>query len=140
MWLIKHLFYDDFQNDIRQQFALKLAFQVENQFKKEWDNDWKNDIFLGDLCSILWLYDEQYVCYKKAYDKLVDPPGSLLLLLAGCQNAPGIPPITDEEAEYYLKKSAKKKITFETALMMRTLFRQKKTLHKQNIGIKYIKN
>lgn len=125
MWLAKHLAYDDMRNDANQQFGLKLAFEIKNQFKSEWEEDWKNDVFLGDLCSILWLYDEQYNCYKEAYDKLSDPPASLLLLLAGCQNAPGTPPITEEEAESYLKKSVAKKITFETALMMRALCERK---------------
>lgn len=125
MWLTKHLFYDDMRNDANQQFGLKLAFEIKNLFKSEWNKDWKNDVFLGDLCSVLWLYDEQYMCYKRAYDKLADPPAALLLLLAGCQNAPNIPPITEEEAETYLRKAVEKKITFETALMMRTLCERK---------------
>jgi len=125
MWLAKHLVYDDMQNDSNQQFGLKLVFEIKSHFKSEWEGDWKNDVFLGDLCSFLCFYDEQYVFYKTAYDKLTDPPASLLLLLAGCQNAPGIPPITEEEAESYLRKAAKKKITFETALMMRTLCERK---------------
>ncbi len=124
MWLTKHLFYDDRSNDENQQFALKLAVEIRKHFIGKWEEDWKNDIFLGDLYSILWLYDEQYDCYKRAYDKLADPPAALLLLLAGCQNAPD-PPITEEEAESYLRKSAEKKITFETALMMRTLYERK---------------
>lgn len=125
MWLTKHLFYDDMHNDANQQFGLELAFEIKNLFKSEWEKDWKNDVFLGDLCSVLWLYDEQYICYKRAYDKLADPPAALLLLLAGCQHAPDTPPITEEEAESYLRKSVEKKITFETALMMRTLCERK---------------
>lgn len=122
MWLTKLIFYDDMYNDTNQDFGLKLAFEIKNHFDNQWKKDWKNDVFLGDLCSFLCLYDERYICYKRAYDKLTDPPAALLLLLAGCHSAPGTPPITEEEAESYLKKSADKKITFETALMMRTFF------------------
>jgi hypothetical protein len=125
MQLAKHLFCDDMHNDSNQQFCLKMVLEIKNHFKSEWEKDWKNDVFLGDLCSVLWLYDEQYACYKRAYDKLTDPPAALLLLIAGCQNAPGIPPITEEESESYLRKAVEKKITFETALMMRTLFERK---------------
>lgn len=125
MKLVKDLFYTDIQNDRNQQFALKLAFEIENYFKEDWEKDWKNDILLGDMCSILWLYQEQYIFYKRAYDKLSDPPAALLLLLAECLNAPDNSPITEEEAETYLKRSADKKITFETALMMRTFFEEK---------------
>lgn len=97
------------QDDTTQQFALNLAFEIKNIFKTEWENDWENDVFLGDLCSILWLYEEQYICCKRAYDKLTDPPAALLLLLAGCHSAPGTPPITEEESESYLKKAIEKK-------------------------------
>lgn len=125
MRLMESLFFDDFNNDENQQYALKLAIEIRNHFKEEWEKDWKNDVYLGGLCSYLCLYDEQYFYYKEAYDKLTDPPAALLLLLAKCNSAPGTPPITEEESEYYLRKSAEKKITFETALSMRTLSEKK---------------
>lgn len=126
MQVVKHLFYDDIQDDEKQQYALKLAFEIKDIFKKEWENDWKNDVFLGGLCVMLWLYDERYFCYKKAFDKLEDPPSELLLLLSDCNSAPGIPPITDEESEFYLRKAAEKKLTCEVALAMKTFSRFKK--------------
>lgn len=146
MWLTKYLIYSDMHNEENQQYGLKLIFEIKSHFVFEWEKDWKNDIFLGDICSFLCLYDEQYISYKSAYDKLIEPPASLLLLLAGCRNAPGNPPITEEEAEFYLRRAAEKKITFETALMMRSLYERKgnysqakhwdklyKTLEKQHI-------
>lgn len=125
MHLVEHLFYDDIHDDTKQQYALKLAFELKEYFKNEWDCDWKNDIFLGDLCEMLWLYDERYLYYKRAYDKLENPPAELLLLLSGCNSAPGSPPITDEESEYYLREAIKKKITSESAFLMRILYKQK---------------
>lgn len=126
MHAVKHLFYDDIQDDKKQQYALKLALGIKDSFKKEWETDWKNDVFLGGLCAMLWLYDERYFCYKKAYDKLEAPPVELLLLLSDCNNAPGTPPITDEEAELYLNQALEKKLTYEVALGMRGLYRVKK--------------
>lgn len=121
MQLAEHLFYDDIQDDANQQFALKLVLEIKNNFKSQWKNDWKNEIFLGDLCDMLWLYDERYLCYKRAYDSLSNPPAELLLLLSGCNSAPGTPPITDDESEFYLREAMKKKVTCEGALMMRYL-------------------
>ena len=68
---------------------------------------------------------ERYVCYKKAYDKLDDPPAELLFLLSDCNSAPGTPPITDQEADLYLKKSIEKKVTSESAFTMRNIYRLK---------------
>lgn len=126
MNVVKHLFYDDIQDDKKQQYALKLAFEIKGHFQKDWESDWKNDVFLGGLCEMLWLYDERYFYYKKAYDKLKDPPGELLLLLSNCNSAPGTPPITNEQAELYLMKALEKKLTCEVALKMRGLYRLKK--------------
>ncbi|MBS4163069.1 hypothetical protein PRO82_000358 [Candidatus Protochlamydia amoebophila] len=126
MHLAKHLFFDDIQqNEANQQFALKLTSEIKSQFKIEWEKDWKNDVFLGQFYSILWFYEERYACYKRAYDKLVDPPATLLLLLAGCYNGQDVLPITEEEFKSYLKKALGKKVTYEAALMMRNLCKLK---------------
>lgn len=124
MHLAKSLCFDDFQNDENQQFALKLIFGIRNYFSNEWELDWKNDVFLGDMCDLLWLYDERYTCYKRAYDKLLDPPQALLLHLASCRSAPE-PSISEKEYEFYVKKAIEKKVTAEAAIKMRTLCRFK---------------
>jgi hypothetical protein len=125
MHVVQHLFYGDIQDDEKQQYALSLAFEVKDHFNEEWESDWKNDVFLGDLCVMLWRYDERYFYYKRAYDKLKDPPVELMLLLAECNHAPGVPPISDEESEYYLKKATEKKVTAEGAFMMKSFYRFK---------------
>lgn len=125
MHVVEHLFYDDIRDDARQQYALKLAYEIKDYFKKEWENDWKNDVFLGNLCEMLWRYEERYLCYRRAYNKLKDPPTELLLLLSNCNFAPGIPPITDEESESYLREAVETKLTSEVALAMRSLYRLK---------------
>lgn len=113
------------QSDTIQQFALDLAFEIRRYFMNDWEMDWKNDVFLGHLCSIVWRYEDQYICYKKAYDKLADPPEELLLLLAGCDSAPGVPPISQQASEKYLIRAVEKKVTYEAALMMRAMYRHK---------------
>lgn len=132
MHIVEYLFYDDIQNDERQQYALKLAFEIKNNFKKDWEFDWKNEVFLGGLCEMLWLYDETYFCYKRAYDKLKNPPAELLLLLSNCNNAPGIPPITNEESEFYLRKSLEGKLTCEVALAMKSFYRLREDKTQEN--------
>nr|MBA3284904.1 hypothetical protein [Nitrosopumilus sp.] len=122
MHVADHLFYDDIQDDDNQQYSLKLAFEIKKHFENDWENDWKNYVFLGGLCEMLWLYDEGYLYYMKAYNKLKDPPQELLLLLSNCNSAPGTPPITDEKAEFYLRKALEKKLTCEVALKMRSLY------------------
>lgn len=125
MHVVEHLFYDDIQDDENQQFALHLALEIKEHFKENWEEDWKNDVFLGNLYEMLCLYDERYFYYKRAYDKLNDPPTELLLFLSNCNNAPGIPPITDEESEFYLKKALETKLTYEVALAMRSFYKLK---------------
>ena len=63
MHVVEHLFYDDIQDDEKQQYALKLVFEIKNYFRKDWEGNWKNDIFLGGLYEMLWQYDECYLCY-----------------------------------------------------------------------------
>ena len=54
-----------------------------------------------------------------------DPPDSLLILLADCNFAPGLPPISDKESDEYLERAIRKKITYEGAEMMRGRARMK---------------
>ena len=122
MRLVNQLFYDNMQDDAIQQFALNLTVKIKNYFKQQWEEDWKNDVFLGHLYSVLWQYEDQYICYKRAYDKLVDPPEALLLLLAGCDDASLVPV---EVLESYLERAINKQLTYEAALMMRALYRCK---------------
>lgn len=121
MALAYDLFFKNLEIDKIQNFSISLFFSISHAYPTEWNADWKTDAFLGNLCSITWKYDEMYELYKKAYDKLTDPPESLLLLLAGCNSVPGIPPISDLESKQYLQRAIAKKMTYEAALMMKGL-------------------
>lgn len=132
MSLAYDLFFENPENSDFQDFSIKLFFVIRDHFAKKWDTDWKNDAFLGQLCGLTWRYDESYECYKKAYDKLKDPPDFLLLLLSGCNSAPGIPPISDGESEMFLKGALAKKVTYEAAVQMKGLSRIKKNSEQEN--------
>ena len=125
MSLAYDLFFKNLRDDDIQDFAVRLFFSIRDTYASDWSRDWKNDAFLGQLCGLTWRYDERYECYKKAYDKLRDPPDSLLLLLAECNSAPGTPSISDGESETYLKRAIAKKLTYEAAIWMRGLARSK---------------
>ena len=114
-----------------QDFSVRLFFAISQVYPDEWNKDWKNDVFLGKLCSITWRDDERYAYYKKAYDRLEDPPDSLLLLLASCNSTPDTPPISDKESEDYLLRAVNKKITYEAAVMMRGLAQDKRDQNKE---------
>lgn len=131
MFLGYDLFFLNLHNDDFQDFAVRLFFFIRDHFNKEWMTDWKNDVFLGQLCGLTWRYDQSYNCYKQAYERLDDPPDSLLLLLAACNSFPGKPQIDILESELYLKQAIAKKVSYEAALQMRSLARNKKNLEQE---------
>jgi len=53
---------------------------------------------LGSACNITGKYDERYDAYKRAFDKLKNPPPELLIELARCCICPGHPPISYDDA------------------------------------------
>ncbi len=126
MFLAYDLFFENDHEDELQDLAVRLFFYIRDRFPDEWNVDWKNDAYLGQLCGLTWRYAERYDCYKRASEKLNDPPEDLLLLLSGCNSAPGKPPISDDESEMFLRRALAKKITYEGALKMRGLVRNKK--------------
>ena len=125
MHLADSLFFDDFRNNDNQQFGLKLLVEISQHFSNEWNSDWKNNVFLGDMYKLLYFDEDAYICCKKAYSSLADPPESLLLRLADCYFNFD-PLISETEYEFYVKKAIEKKLTAESALMMRTLFQRRK--------------
>lgn len=133
MALAYDLFSKNFMSFDSQDFAVRLLFAIKKMHFHEWDLDWKNDVFLANLCSLTYREEAIYQLYKGAYNSLIDPPDSLLLLLAACNSMPpGIPEISDEESEAYLKRAIAKKITFEGAIRMRALARKKNDKEQEN--------
>jgi hypothetical protein len=124
MHLVERLFFEDFRNNDNQQFGLKLVVEIRQFFTKDWKSDWKNDVFLGDMYNLLYFDVEGYNCCKRAYDSLTNPPESLLLSMAyyfGSENSI----LTEKEYEFYVRMAIEKKLTSESALMMRTLYRSR---------------
>ena len=119
------------EDDTLKKYAIKFMRKIKDHFKKEWDADWKNDAYLGVWCSYLFMWDESYQLFKKAYDNLDDPPASLLLRLAQCASAPGTPPIDFLEEERLSKAALEKELTADTAMRMHALSFRKQDLEQK---------
>jgi hypothetical protein len=130
MQIAGKVFYEHFKDDDHLDYAIDLVLEIRNHFKVEWEQDWKNEVFLGTLFSVGRKYLEEFECYKKAYDTFKDPPDTILLLLAGCCGRPGVL-LSEEEADRYLFKAIEKKITYESALMARGIYRAKGDLKQE---------
>jgi hypothetical protein len=83
----------------------KSLEELRKKYPNEWNCSWKNDAFLGYAYDVILNYGRRFIFYKKAFEKASLPPPQLLIALAGCCWAPGIPPITEEEAISLVKKS-----------------------------------
>jgi hypothetical protein len=49
-----------------------------------------------------------------------------------CNSAPGTPPISDAESEFYLKKALETKLTYEVALAMKSFYKFKEDKSKED--------
>lgn len=119
----KMLFNDEGDDNLRD-YAFALLQAIRRSYPKEWSEDWRNDVFLGDACYMMMKHEEQYEAYKRAYEKVVNPPSSLLISLASCYLVPKAP-ITLEEAENLAKKALEKEISIEGVVLLRGIYAEK---------------
>lgn len=89
------LFNDERDGSLRD-YSTELLQEIRHVYPIEWSEDWKNDIFLGDACYMTMKNAERYEAYKRAYEKAVPPPPSLLIALASCYISPGSPATLEE--------------------------------------------
>lgn len=99
-------------------YAIELLYSIRDQYPKEWSLSWRFDAYLGDACVFACRYDERYRAYKQAMTKISPAPPELLVALASCNGAPGIPPVSEEEAIKILTEVAKKKPYKEVVRML----------------------
>lgn len=120
------MIYNDEWDDIIQNYAVELLYAIRKKYPKEWDSLWTFDAFLGNACNITLRYDERYAAYKRASEKVSPIPPSLMVLLARCYISPGIPPISQEEAENLLIESLKQEKTIEGVSLIKRICERKK--------------
>lgn len=92
---------------ILQEYATNLLEEIRNKYPEQWNSSWRYDALLGYAYDIILKYEERFVAYKRAFDKVNPQPPELLFALAGCCWAPGKPPITEEEAVSLVKEAIK---------------------------------
>jgi len=90
-------------------YAIELLYSIQDQFPKEWSLSWRYDAYLGNACVFACRYDERYKAYRQAMTKISPAPSELLVALASCNDAPGNPPVSEEEAIKILIEVAHKK-------------------------------
>lgn len=114
---------NDDWDEVLQDCAVKLLEELRKKFPEKWNSSWKYDAFLGYACHVVLKYEEQYVAYQRAFEKISPPPPQLLIAMARCCSAPGVPPITEEEAIALVKQALSKDFYEEGASLLRGLYK-----------------
>lgn len=102
-----------------QNYAVELLYAIRKKYTEQWNACWKLDVLLGMACNITLRYDERYLAYKSACDKISPAPPSLLVLLANCYDSPGDPPISRKEAKDLLLEALNIEKTIEGVELMK---------------------
>lgn len=121
MCLAYRMLINEQADDNLMNFAVDLLQVIRKKNLQNWESDWRNDLFLGDACHITMRFNERYEAYKRAYLKFnpLNLPPTLLVSLARCYSAPGVPPISIEEAEKLARAAVEKEISTETVALIR---------------------
>ncbi|ADI37477.1 putative uncharacterized protein [Waddlia chondrophila 2032/99] len=107
-----------------QKYAAKILEELRRKYPDEWNFSWKYDAFLGYVYDIISNYDKRYKFYEKAIKKAPFPtPPQLLIAIAGCCWAPGIPPITEKESIELVKQALSNKNYYEGVSLLRGLYK-----------------
>lgn len=88
----------NFLYDPWRHYAIELLYSIRDRFPSEWSLSWRYDVYLGNACVFARRYDERYKAYQQAMAKVSPAPPELLVALASCSSAPGLPPVSKEEA------------------------------------------
>ena len=92
-----------------QKYAIQLIIAVKSRFCHEWKQDWRLEAYLGTAYDVVLgedsNYDRRYEAFKRAFEMAKSPPPELIIALASCFDAPGVPPLSYDEAVVLAKKS-----------------------------------
>lgn len=111
-----YLYYKEYRHG---PFLVELLEGIKKRYAKEWDADWKNDALLSIVYEEEYRAIDVYETLKKLIDRMEDPPFALLLLMSGAR-CDSDSPMTDEEEDYYILKAVEKRLTFASAIRMRS--------------------
>lgn len=121
MQLARKLLRAKWEDDTLKEYATVILVAASEKYQDKWKEDWKNDAYLGLAYKHhLRRYDLAYKCFKRAHDRLNDPPQELLLLITRCAHNPE-PTMTFEEEKAYSERALAKGLTAEVALQMRAI-------------------
>ena len=108
---------DGFIADLMRDFTVNLMIILRAKYTKEWEEDWKNEAFLGISCASVYREEEAFHYIKSAYEKLDDPPQSLLLAYINSGRSSDHF-LTKEEIVHLTERALQKGVTYETASRM----------------------
>ena len=110
------------QVDFVRDYCVNLMVILRVRYPQEWKKDWKNEAFLGIACGFVYREEESFQYIQSAYQKLEDPPQSLILAYIGAGRTPDHP-LSRKEIRELSKKALEKGVSYEVALRMSALYR-----------------
>lgn len=105
-----------------QNFAVLLLNTLREKYIQQWNTSWRFDGLLGFANDIIMNYDKRNEALKRALEKANPAPPELLIAYAKCNNSPGVPPVTQDEAIKLVKQALKEKLYPEGVLFLRGLY------------------
>lgn len=138
--LAYRLLYNDGWDEYLQDYAIKLLYELREFYSKEWNKSWKYDALIGLACDITYKHEERYEAYKRAFEKVDEPPPRLLIELARCCICPGPPPISYDQAIELVMKALKNVQYADGVSLLCNLYSLKDEDEKKNYWSNVLKN
>lgn len=71
-----------------QTYGVNLLEEMREKYHEKWNSSWKYDALLGYAYDITLKYDERYMAYKRALDKISPPPSSIVNCVSWVLHSP----------------------------------------------------
>lgn len=102
-------------------YALCFLLALRGVHREEWNRDCGYDIFLGEICDICGMQEEEFAAYRRVVVRTPDPSAKLLLMYSACYGYPGIP-LDRKEAETCLLQAFEKEPVAEVASRLSSFY------------------
>ncbi len=109
-------------SDVMRDYCVNLMSILKLKHPIQWEEDWKNEAYLGIICSFVYRDEEAFQHLKNAYNKVDDPPQSLLLAYISAGRAFDSF-LSSKEVKRLSLRAVEKGVTYEAALRMAALAR-----------------